>query len=195
MEMIPLLGLMAVFAAVTGAVARRKGRRAWLWAVLGALFTIAALITVAVLRGPGERVASGRDLPDGADPDSWLRAQAEGATLRRQRTKRERKRTGTCRPTSPREASGARSGDRRSRAALPRRYPDPWPQPLPSPCDRLGATPSPPRTTNRGRLPPAAREGTRRRLPTAATTTARRRPREAAWASTRTRNGPRRPRG
>ena len=84
MEFVPLLVLMAVSAAVTGAVARRKGRRLWLWAPLGALFTIAALITVALLPGTGERGAS-RGLPEGMDPDSLRRAQAEGAELRRQR--------------------------------------------------------------------------------------------------------------
>ena len=83
MELVPLLVLMALFAAVTGALARRKGRRVWLWAPLGALFTIAALATVALLPGTRGRGASGRGLPDGADPDSWRRAQAEGANLRR----------------------------------------------------------------------------------------------------------------
>ena len=82
MELAPLLVLMAVFAAVTGAVARRKGRRVWLWALLGALITLVALITVALLPGTRGRVASGRGLPEGADPDSWRRAQAEGAELR-----------------------------------------------------------------------------------------------------------------
>ena len=85
MEFVPLLVLMAVFAAVTGAVASRKGRRLWLWAPLGALFTIAALITVALLPGTRGRGASSRGLPEGMDPDSWRRAQAEGAELRRQR--------------------------------------------------------------------------------------------------------------
>ena len=84
MEFVPLLVLMAVFAAVTGAVARRKGRRLWLWAPLGALFTIAALVTVALLPGTRGRGASS-GLPEGMDPDSWRRAQAEGAELRRQR--------------------------------------------------------------------------------------------------------------
>ena len=84
MELVPLLALMAVFAAVTGAVARRKGRRLWLWAPLGALFTIAALITVTLLPGTRGRGAS-RGLPEGMDPDSLRRAQAEGAELRRQR--------------------------------------------------------------------------------------------------------------
>ena len=83
MELVPLLVLMAVFAAGTGAVARRKGRRVWLWALLGALFTIGALATVALLPGTRERGASGHSLPEGADPDSWRRAQAEGAELRR----------------------------------------------------------------------------------------------------------------
>ena len=82
MDLVPLLVLMAVFAALTGAVARRKGRRVWLWALLGALFTIAALITVALLPGTRERVANGRGLPEGSDPDPWLRAQSEGAELR-----------------------------------------------------------------------------------------------------------------
>ena len=85
MELVPLLVLMAVFAAVAGAVARRKGRRVWLWALLGALFTLVALITVALLPGTRGRVASGRGLPEGADPDSWRRAQAEGAELRQRR--------------------------------------------------------------------------------------------------------------
>ena len=84
MELAPLLVLMAVFAAVTGAVARRKGRRVWLWALLGALFTLVALITVALLPGTRGRVASGRGLPEGADPDSWIRARIEGARLRQQ---------------------------------------------------------------------------------------------------------------
>ena len=83
MEFVPLLVLMAVFAAVTGAVARRKGRRVWLWTPLGALFTIAALVTVALLPGTRERGASSPGLPEGADPDSWRRAQSEGAELRR----------------------------------------------------------------------------------------------------------------
>ena len=85
MELIPLLVLMAVFAAGTGAVARRKGRRAWLWALLGALFTFGALATAAFLPGTRERGESGHSLPEGADPDSLRRAQAEGAELRRQR--------------------------------------------------------------------------------------------------------------
>lgn len=84
MELVPLLVLMAVFAVVTGAVARRKGRRVWLWIPLGALFSVAALGAVALLPGTRRRVASGRGLPEGADPDAWLRAQAEGETIRRQ---------------------------------------------------------------------------------------------------------------
>ena len=83
MEFVPLLVLMAVFAAVTGAVARRKGRRLWLWAPLGALFTIAALVTVALLPGTRGRGASSGLPPEGMDPDSLRRVQAEGAELRR----------------------------------------------------------------------------------------------------------------
>ncbi len=85
MELIPLLVLMAACAAVTGAVARRKGRRVWLWALLGAPFTIVTLITVALLPGKRGRVASGLGLPEGADPDSWLRGRAEAGKIRRQR--------------------------------------------------------------------------------------------------------------
>ena len=83
MDLVPLLVLMAVFAALTGAVARRKGRRVWLWALLGALFTIGALATAALLPGTRGRGASSLGLPEGADPDSWRRAQSEGAELRR----------------------------------------------------------------------------------------------------------------
>ncbi len=83
MELAPLLALMAVCAAASGAVARWKRRRIWLWALLGALFTIAALIIVAVVPRSRTRVAGGGSLPEGADHDSRLRAQAEGAELRR----------------------------------------------------------------------------------------------------------------
>ncbi len=82
MELVPLLVLMAVFAVVASAVARRKGRRVWVWALFGAAFTIAALIIVAVLPGTRGRAAS-RGLADGADPEAWRRAQAEGAEVRR----------------------------------------------------------------------------------------------------------------
>ena len=78
-----MLVLMALFAVVTGLVARRKRRRVWLWLPLGALFTIAALIIVAILPGTRGRVASGQGLLDGADLDSSLRAQAEGKKLQR----------------------------------------------------------------------------------------------------------------
>lgn len=84
MEIVPLLVLMAVCAVAAGAVARWKRRRVWLWALLGALFTIAALIIVAVLPGTRGR-AAGHGLPDGLDHDSWLRAQAEGKKIGRQR--------------------------------------------------------------------------------------------------------------
>ena len=82
MELVPLLVLMAVCAAASGAVARWKRRRVWLWALLGAAFTIAALIIVAVLPRTRGRAVSG-GLPEGADHDSRLRAQAEGAKVRR----------------------------------------------------------------------------------------------------------------
>ncbi len=55
-ELAPLLVLMAVFAAVTGAVATRKGRRVWLWALLGALFTIVTLAS-----GPRSHTIVSRD--------------------------------------------------------------------------------------------------------------------------------------
>ena len=84
MELVPLLVPMAAFAVVTGVVAQRKGRRVWLWALLGAAFTLAALIIVAVLPGTRERGAGGHSLPDGADHESRLRARVEGAKLRRQ---------------------------------------------------------------------------------------------------------------
>lgn len=84
MEIVPLLVLMAVFAVASGVVARRKGRRVWLWILLGALFTIAALIIVAVMPGTRGRAAS-RNLADGVDPDSHLRAQAEAERLGRER--------------------------------------------------------------------------------------------------------------
>ncbi len=82
MELVPLLVLMAMCAAASGAVARWKRRRVWLWALSGAAFTIAALIIVAVLPGTRGRAAS-RGLAEGADPEAWRRAQAEGADLRR----------------------------------------------------------------------------------------------------------------
>ena len=84
MEIVPLLGLMAAFAVVASLVARRKGRRMWVWALLGAAFTIAALVIVAVLPGTRGRAAS-HGLPDGLDHDSWRRAQAAGKQIRRQR--------------------------------------------------------------------------------------------------------------
>ncbi|MYB40767.1 MAG: hypothetical protein F4X76_00965 [Chloroflexi bacterium] len=84
MEIVPLLVLMAVCAVAAGSVARWKRRRVWLWALLGALFTIAALIIVAVLPQTRGRAAN-RGLPDGLDHDSWLRAQAEGKKIGRQR--------------------------------------------------------------------------------------------------------------
>lgn len=82
MELVPLLMLMAVCAAASGAVARWKRRRVWLWALLGAAFTIAALVIVAILPRTRGR-AAGRGLADELDHDSRLRAQAEGAKVRR----------------------------------------------------------------------------------------------------------------
>ena len=76
MELVPLLVLMLVCAAASGALARWKQRRVWLWILLGAAFTIAALIIVAVLPRTLGRAAS-RGLPDGADPEALRRAQAE----------------------------------------------------------------------------------------------------------------------
>lgn len=84
MELVPLLGLMAAFAVVASLVARRKGRRMWVWALLGAAFTIAALVIVAVLPRTRGRAAS-RNLVDGVDPHSHLRAQAEAERLGRER--------------------------------------------------------------------------------------------------------------
>ena len=84
MEIVPLLVMMAVFAVASGAVARWKRRRVWLWTLLGALFTIAALIIVAVLPRTRGRAAS-RNLVDGVDPHSHLRAQAEAERLGRER--------------------------------------------------------------------------------------------------------------
>ncbi|MYE47166.1 MAG: hypothetical protein F4X25_10590 [Chloroflexi bacterium] len=83
MEIVPLLVLMAVFAVASGAVARRKRRRVWLWALLGALFTIAALIIVAILPGRRGRAASGGVRADGLDDDSRLRARTEAEAMRR----------------------------------------------------------------------------------------------------------------
>ena len=84
MEIVPLLVLIAAFAVVASVVARRKGRRMWVWALLGAAFTIAALIIVAVLPRTRGRAAS-RNLVDGVDPHSHLRAQAEAERLGRER--------------------------------------------------------------------------------------------------------------
>ena len=83
MEIVPLLVLMAVFAVASGVVARWKRRRVWLWALLGAAFTIAALIIVAVL--PGNRASRGGSRSDGLDHDSRLRAQTEAEAIRRRR--------------------------------------------------------------------------------------------------------------
>lgn len=83
MELVPLLGVMAVFAALVGFVARRTGRRVWLWIPLGALFTIVALVVVTVLAGSRARPADGRSLADGLDHESRLRAQTEAEQIRR----------------------------------------------------------------------------------------------------------------
>ena len=82
MELVPLLVLMAAFAVVASVVARRKGRRMWVWALFGAAFTIAALIIVAVLPGTRGRAAS-RGTAEGMDHDSRLRARGEAEQLRR----------------------------------------------------------------------------------------------------------------
>ena len=85
MELVPLLVLMAAFAVVASVVARRKGRRMWVWALFGALLSPIALVAIAFLPGARSRIAGVRADVDAADPDAWQHTQSELRSVKQKR--------------------------------------------------------------------------------------------------------------